>query len=101
LEEITNIFDALEIEADAEHTMIEPTETTPPPKARPNVVFEEERSGEKAIWLSTYPLSFFLSVGSPFHGLQLGFSNRHPSCKELTILEKIGTEVCIILSQLP
>ncbi|TVY35480.1 hypothetical protein LSUB1_G004598 [Lachnellula subtilissima] len=53
LEQVINIFDALEIEPDTEHTMTEPTPSAPKAqKASPNVVFEEERSTEETLWLS-------------------------------------------------
>lgn len=49
---ITNLFDALEIEADTEHTMTEPTPSAPKAKkSNLNVVFEEERSMEETLWL--------------------------------------------------
>lgn len=48
LSKITNLFEVLEIEADTEHTMTEPTEQ---PNPRPEVVFDEEASIEEAMWL--------------------------------------------------
>ncbi|TVY48092.1 hypothetical protein LOCC1_G002056 [Lachnellula occidentalis] len=52
LEQVTNIFEALEIEPDTEHTMTEPTPSAPKTqKSIPDVVFEEERSMEETLWL--------------------------------------------------
>ncbi|TVY20665.1 hypothetical protein LARI1_G001186 [Lachnellula arida] len=52
LEQVTNIFAALEIEPDTEHTMTDPTPSAPKAqKVSPNVVFEEERSTEETLWL--------------------------------------------------
>ncbi len=48
LEEVTNIFESLEIEADTEHTMTEPAER---PVSRPKVLYKEEPSFEEIVWL--------------------------------------------------
>lgn len=54
LDLVTNIFDALEIEADTEHTMTEPTPSAPKTQNPSKVIFEEERSGGETLWLSKY-----------------------------------------------
>lgn len=48
LSKVTNIFEFLEIEADTEHTMTEPTSK---PGPRPEVIFDEERSADETLWL--------------------------------------------------
>lgn len=55
VDRITNIFNALEIETDTEHTMTEPKASTAREqkfKYSPNVVFEEDKSKEETLWLS-------------------------------------------------
>lgn len=59
VDQVTNIFDLLDIEPDTEHTMTEATPSAT--KARnisQNVVFEEEHSSEETYWLSRYPGCF-------------------------------------------
>ncbi|TVY78229.1 hypothetical protein LSUE1_G004193 [Lachnellula suecica] len=52
LDRISNMFHALEIEPDTEHTLTEPEPSKPKPqKPNTNVVFEEERSVEESLWL--------------------------------------------------
>jgi hypothetical protein len=46
---ITNIFEALDIEPDTEHTMTEPTE--PLPSAGTKIIYEEEPSIGETLWL--------------------------------------------------
>lgn len=49
LANFANVFDALEIEADTEHTLTEPTEH--PAQTKHRVVFAEEPSTEEVAWL--------------------------------------------------
>lgn len=47
-EEVTNIFEYLEIGVDTEHTLTEPTER---PVSRPKVLYREEPNTEEIVWL--------------------------------------------------
>lgn len=70
LEAVTNIFEALELEPDTEHTLAEPSPCVSEVKSpKHSAVLEEEHTEEETFWLNTYSTPFlhlfhtsFLSV---------------------------------------